>query len=86
MSQKKPSLDEDPFLYTASLLKAICHALTTEQRARIAAELMADAHDMNDAAESADDQQFALALASLAALAEDGPDAAFNVLDAIQPR
>lgn len=83
---KRYSSDEDPFLFTASLLKAICQLLTTEQRARIAHELMEDAHDMNETAKCADQQQLALALASLAALADSGVYSALNVLNVRLPR
>jgi len=86
VDQSPYSLDNDPYLLVSAVLRAICVVLTDEQRARIASELREYAERVNDDAENAEQQRFALDVASLAAFAEDGPDAASNTLNAGQPR
>ncbi|MEM5315560.1 hypothetical protein [Paraburkholderia sp. JHI869] len=86
MNQKSFSLNTDPYALVSAVLSAICLAVPDEQRHRIASELRAYAERVNEDAENVDQQQFALDVASLAALAEDGSDAACKILGAGLPR
>jgi hypothetical protein len=86
VSRQSYSMDNDPFLLVSAVLEAICYALTDEQRRVIASDLRDLAVSANEGAENAEQQRFALDVASLAALAELGPDAASDILEAGQPR
>jgi hypothetical protein len=79
-------LRDDPYLLVSTVLEAICHALPKDQRLRVASELREIAVGMNECAENAAHQELAADIASLAALAEHGPDAALDILNATLPR
>ncbi|ABI86465.1 hypothetical protein [Burkholderia ambifaria] len=86
MNAKSYSINDGPFNLVAAVLHAICRALPDDQRLRIAGELRDQATRVNEDAETAEHQQFALDLAALADLAQEGPDAASSILSAGQPR
>lgn len=86
MNHKVYSMDTDPYPLVSAVLRAICLAVPSEQRRRIASELRDYAARVNEDAENVEQQQFALDVASLAELAEDGPEAASNTLGVGQPR
>jgi hypothetical protein len=86
VSKQTYSLETDPMPLVSAVLVAISRALPDEQRRRIASELRQYAERVNEDAESEGEQRFALSVASLAALAEDGPSAASDILRAGQPR
>ncbi|WP_155639776.1 hypothetical protein [Burkholderia cepacia] len=82
MNPKSYSPNDDPFIFVSAVLHAICRVLSDDQRLKIANELRDQAARVNDDAQNVAQQRFALEVASLAALAEEGFDAAYNTLSA----
>ncbi|WP_322080210.1 hypothetical protein [Burkholderia cenocepacia] len=75
----------DAFTLTAAVLRAVCSAMTQEQRLVVAEELRVQGERLN---ELKDESMVRLAatLASFAALARGEPDEASEVFRAIRPR
>ncbi|WAL81337.1 hypothetical protein OYT13_15910 [Pandoraea sp. XJJ-1] len=86
MTQNSYPINDDPFNLVAAVLHAICDSLPADTRLHIAASLQDKAARMNEDAENAEQQRFALDLATLAELAREGPESASGMLDAGMPR
>ena len=86
LDPKAYSVDRAPYRLVSGVLNPICRVPTDVQFLRIASDLRECAINVNEDAEGDAEQRFALDVASLAALADGGPDGASEVIRAGAPR